>query len=136
MDWVRHTRDQWAAGRGGYFMIVDSSSRSLLGACDVRLVDREDPRIGELGYLLAPGARGRGVMTSALRLLIAWSLGDPLRLERLQAMTHPENERSARVLQRLGFVREGLLGEYRPGRDGAREDRVVWSLLPIDWPAP
>ena len=133
---MRHTRSEWVAGRGGYFVVLDEPSGDLLGACDVRLIDREDPRIGELGYLLAPAARGRGVMTSALRLLITWSLGDPLRLQRVQAMTHPENDRSARVLERLGFEREGLLREYRAGRDGSREDRVIWSLLPVDWPAP
>ena len=95
--------------------------------------------IGELGYLLSPEARGRGVMTSALRLVIDWALGDPLRLERVQAMTDPANEASMRVLERLGFVREGVLRSYRPspapGVTG-REDRVIWSLLPVDWRAP
>ena len=120
-------------------MILDASSEALLGACDVRLVDREDPRVGELGYLLSPLARGRGVMAAALTLLITWAFGDPFRLERVQAMTHPENEASQRVLERLGFTREGLLRSYRGSlaRPGApREDRVIWSLLPIDWPSP
>jgi ribosomal-protein-serine acetyltransferase len=115
-------------------VVLDAASDSLLGACDVRLVDREDPRIGELGYLLSPAARGRGVMTSALRLLISWSFSEPLSLERLQAMTHVDNDRSMRLLERLGFAREGLLRGYRPSPGGGREDRVVWSLLAIDWP--
>ena len=136
MDWVHHTRGEWVAGRGGYFVIVDAASQALLGACDCRLADREDPRIGELGYLLAPAFRGRGVMHAALTLLIDWALGEPFRVERIQAMTHPSNDASARVLERLGFAREGLLRAYRPARSGPREDRVVWSLLPIDWRAP
>ena len=134
LDWVAFTHQAASSGLGAYFVIVSADDTALLGAADVRLVDREDPRIGEIGYLLTSPARGRGVMTSALRLLIDWSFGEPLRLCRLQALTHPANSRSAAVLERLGFVREGLLRDYRATAEG-REDRVMWSLLPIDWPS-
>jgi hypothetical protein len=42
---------------------------------------------------------------------------------------HPENPRSGEVLQRLGFRREGLLRDYRAGKNG-REDRILFSVLP------
>ncbi|HEX2088186.1 MAG TPA: GNAT family protein [Solirubrobacteraceae bacterium] len=132
LEWARFTRSESAAGRGFYFVVLVDGA--LAGACDVRLPERTDPRIGELGYLLAERFRGRGVMTAALSLLIGWSFGSPLSLARIQALTHPDNVRSARVLERLGFAREGLLRAYRPACEG-REDRVMWSLLPVDWRA-
>ena len=60
--------------------------------------------------------------------LIDWSFRE-LRMGRVQALVHPDNPRSAAVLVRLGFQREGLLRHYRPGPAG-REDRILYSLLP------
>jgi RimJ/RimL family protein N-acetyltransferase len=129
LDWVVWTRDASRRGLGVYLVIESVAGSSLLGAIDLRLPDRDDPRVGELGYLLAPEARGRGVMSAAVRLLVSWGFGAPMRLARVQAMTHPANARSAALLERLGFVREGVLRSYRVEPAG-REDRVMWSLLP------
>jgi ribosomal-protein-alanine N-acetyltransferase len=64
-------------------------------------------------------------MSGALRLVVAWAFAEHA-LGRVQAFVSPDNERSARLLSRLGFVREGVLRSYRgPGRD-----RVAFSLLP------
>ena len=60
--------------------------------------------------------------------------GRPLALERVQLMTHPANEASAAVLRSLGFTNEGLLRAFRAEPAG-REDRLMWSMLPIDWKA-
>ena len=80
------------------------------------------------GYLLAPDARGRGIAARALWLLVDWSFRE-LGLERIQGLAHPDNPRSARLLERLGFTREGLFRAFRPGEAG-REDRIVYSVLP------
>jgi ribosomal-protein-alanine N-acetyltransferase len=108
--------------------IADADNGALVGACDVRRPDPTDPAIGELGYLLVAAARGRGVATRAVWLLVDWSFR-ALAMQRLQALVHPENPASARVLQRLGFTREGRLRRYRTA-GGAREDRMIYSLLP------
>jgi RimJ/RimL family protein N-acetyltransferase len=116
MECVRHD------GRGLAFAIVDTTSDAVLGACDLR---RPLPGVGEVGYLLAPAARGRGVMGRALRLVVAWAFSE-LELVRVQAFASPDNLRSVRLLERLGFAREGLLRSYR----GAGEDRIAFGLLP------
>jgi RimJ/RimL family protein N-acetyltransferase len=109
-------------GRGLAFAVVAAPTDAVLGACDLRL---PLPAVGEVGYLLAPAARGRGVMSRALRLVVAWGFAE-LRLCRVQAFASPENARSVRLLERLGFAREGLLRSYR----GAGEDRVAFAVLP------
>ena len=85
---------------------------------------RLSPGVAELGYLLLPEARGRGVMTRVVRLLTAHALDD-LGLARVQALVHPDNGPSIRVLERAGFAREGVLPAHR----GAGEDRLMYAVV-------
>ncbi len=81
----------------------------------------------ELGYWLAPGARGNGYATRALRLISDWSLGGGY--IRLELYTHPDNRASARVAERAGFIREGVRRAWDVGRDGAPEDAVFYVRI-------
>jgi ribosomal-protein-alanine N-acetyltransferase len=128
LAWAARTEEVREAGLALALAITDATSGVVLGSCDVRRPDPEDPALGEVGYLLSETARGRGIATRAMALLIAWSFRE-LGMERVQALVHPDNPRSAGVLDRLGFQREGLLRHYRAGHVG-REDRVLYSVLP------
>jgi RimJ/RimL family protein N-acetyltransferase len=125
---LRHVELERLAGRGLYLAIADARTDDLVGSCDVRRPLADDPTLGEVGYLVSPGSRGRGVATGAMALLVAWAIGE-LAMRRVQALVHPDNPGSTRVLERLGFRREGLLRAYRDGPAGP-EDRVVYSVLP------
>jgi ribosomal-protein-alanine N-acetyltransferase len=109
-------------GRGLAFAVADARTDAVLGAVDLRL---PHPGTGEIGYLLAPAARGRGTMTRAVRLAVAWGF-EELGLARVQAFVSPDNARSVRLLERLGFAREGLMRSYR----GPGADRVAYAVLP------
>jgi RimJ/RimL family protein N-acetyltransferase len=125
-----HAERLEAARRAGEKLslaVVDASSGELLGACDLRLPEPLDPALGELGYLLAERARGRGAAARAVWLLLDWAFAE-LGLARVQALVHPQNPASRAVLERLGFRREGLLHAYRARGDG-REDREIFALL-------
>jgi [ribosomal protein S5]-alanine N-acetyltransferase len=112
--------------------ITHRPSGTVLGAVGVG-VKEADPAIAEIGYWLAPEARGRGAATRGLRLLAAWSLHE-LPIARLQLSTDVENEASQRVAARTGFVREGVLRAWYDRR-GERRDAVMFSLLPGEGPA-
>ena len=84
----------------------------VIGSCDVRRPDPTDLAIGELGYVLIAGARGRGLATRAVRLLTDWGFVS-CACSGSRRCVHPENPASGRVLERLGFRREGLLRSYR-----------------------
>lgn len=116
------------AGRMLALAITDAITADVIGSCDIRRPDSDDPALGEIGYLLSESARGRGLATRAMGLLVAWSFRE-LGMGRVQALVHPDNPRSAGVLDRLGFKCEGLLRRYRAG-DGGREDRILYSVLP------
>jgi len=83
-----------------------------------------EPGVAELGYLLLPEARGRGVMTRAVQLLVAHCL-DELGVNRVQAFVDPRNEPSARVLERAGLTMERLERDHR----GDGEDRLMYVVV-------
>ncbi|MFD2351764.1 GNAT family N-acetyltransferase [Nonomuraea ferruginea] len=81
-----------------------------------------------IGYSLLPEFRGRGLMTRAVRLLSDWAFAHTS-LHRLVAGTDAANLESQAVLERAGFVREGVRPEFFPQPDGSRTDEVSWLRL-------
>jgi ribosomal-protein-alanine N-acetyltransferase len=79
-----------------------------------------------LGYGLARSAEGKGLMFEALQAATA-HVFETLGFHRIQANHLPTNERSARLLRRLGFVVEGYARDYLHIR-GAWRDHVLTSL--------
>lgn len=88
-------------------------------------------RSASLGYCLDEPAWGQGIGTEAARALLQWAF-DTLDLNRVQAETDTRNIGSARVLQKLGFVREGMLREDCVV-DGEVSDTWVYGLLRREW---
>ncbi len=123
--------DSHAGGEALSLVIADSESDEFLGAVGLMRFDWPKRR-AEIGYWLAPAARGRGIATHAVRLLSRWALGD-LGLMRLDLHTDTDNLASQRVAERCGFTREGLLHAHEEP-NGLRHDVVVFSLLPGDLP--
>lgn len=83
----------------------------------------------ELGYLVAPWARGRGVAGEALRLLTAWAFEHGM--QRLELYIGAGNEASRRVARRCGYSREGVL-RSRHEQDTGEQDIELWSRLVTD----
>jgi RimJ/RimL family protein N-acetyltransferase len=81
-----------------------------------------------VSYWLAPGGRGRGLATAAVRLLAGWAF-DPLGQQRLALQVEIENVASQQVAERCGFRREGRLRSHQQRRDGTRADVLVYGLL-------
>lgn len=87
-----------------------------------------------VGYALAEHAQGQGYMTEALQGAVDYVFRQ-LNLHRLQAAFMPHNQRSNRVLRRLGFVVEGYARDYLL-IGGRWRDHVLTSLTNPHWVAP
>jgi ribosomal-protein-alanine N-acetyltransferase len=87
-----------------------------------------------LGYSLDEHHQRKGLMYEALARAIAHVFAE-LRLHRIMANYLPDNARSARVLDRLGFVREGYARNY-VHIDGRWRDHVLTSLVSTVAPDP
>jgi RimJ/RimL family protein N-acetyltransferase len=81
----------------------------------------------ELGYSLLPVRQGQGLASEAVRLALGHAF-DVLGLERIEADVDPRNLASCRLLEKLGFRREGVLrNRWRVGGEFA--DSVIFGLL-------
>ena len=82
----------------------------------------------EIGYWMAPWARGQGVMTDAVRLVCDWGF-DELGLGRIEWWANVGNYASRRVAEKVGFTMEGTV-RARLLHRGERVDGWVAGLLP------
>ncbi len=124
--WLARYEEARRDGTREAFAIVDDGE--FLGVALAAAIE-QDARQCELGYMVAPGARGRGVATEALRLLTDWAFG----LGMLRAELHigVDNVASKRVAERNGYRRDGVLRSLWFKGD-LREDTEIWSRLPSD----
>jgi len=102
----------------------------LVGMVGIHAV-RRHPRRGSVGYWLAADAEGHGLMTRAVRAVLAKGFGD-LGFERLDIRADVGNARSRAVPERLGFHFEGVL--RRAELVGQHHvDHAVYGLLRDEW---
>lgn len=106
--------------------IADAASDQLIGSSAVFALDRAQGR-AEIGYSLHRDWQGRGLAGEALRLVLHY-LFEAMQLRRLEADADPRNAASCRLLERLGFVREGLLRERWDVNDELC-DSAIYGLL-------
>lgn len=104
----------------------------LVGQVTVDNIVRGALRSGWLGYWIDRGVAGRGVASLAVALAADHAFG-PMGLHRLQADIRPENGPSRRLVERLGFVQEGVLRRYLD-IDGEWRDHLAYALLADDLP--
>jgi ribosomal-protein-alanine N-acetyltransferase len=121
--------EEFHAGRSARFVMQEKGAPEgpLIGTCNYTNIVRGPFQACHLGYQVARTHEGRGLMTEALRATNAFMF-DVLRLHRIMANYRPENLRSARVLERLGFVREGIARDFL-FIDGAWRDHVLTALV-------
>jgi [ribosomal protein S5]-alanine N-acetyltransferase len=111
-------------------LAIDHSEDAFIGWCSLTRWN-PDYRSASLGYCLHDAAWGHGYATEAVRALLEWAF-DTLDLNRVQAETDTRNAASARVLEKLGFVREGTLREDCVV-NGDVSDSWVFGLIRRQW---
>jgi len=121
-------------GTGARLAVDRSSDGAFIGWCSLTRYN-PDYRSASLGYCLDDAAWGHGYATEAARALLQWAF-DTLDLNRVQAETDTRNTASARVLEKIGFVREGTLREDCVV-NGETSDSWVYGLIRREWrPSP
>jgi ribosomal-protein-alanine N-acetyltransferase len=122
--------DEFHAGRSLRLVMQEPGSpigSPLVGTLNYTNIIRGPFQACHLGYQIAERRQGEGLMTEALRAANDYMFSH-VRIHRIMANYRPENGRSARVLERLGFRREGLAAEYL-FIDGAWRDHVLTALV-------
>jgi RimJ/RimL family protein N-acetyltransferase len=114
-DWyewrIGASEEEWAERGHGFVLVFDAEGGRFLGRTGLRYW----PQFGEteLGWVLRPEARGRGIATEAGRAVLGWGF-ERFDFPYVTAMIRPENEASIAVAERLGMSpsrSDELLGE-------------------------
>jgi len=120
--------DKTASGEALHLLIF--SHGNIIGACNFSNVVRDAFQACHLGYALSESGQGQGLMHEALTAAIA-HVFNAMQLHRIMANYRPENQRSARLLARLGFEREGEARAYLK-INGVWADHVLTALINPD----
>lgn len=114
----------------GARLVIERADGTFLGWCCLAEWNA-DYRSASIGYCLDESAWGQGFATEAVGALLQWAF-ETLALNRVQAETDTRNIASGRVLEKLGFTREGTLRENCVV-DGDVSDSWVYGLLRREW---
>jgi ribosomal-protein-alanine N-acetyltransferase len=126
MTWRAQIRDECAR-----FAVHPREGDELLALINLWDIRRGVKQSATLGYSVDRAHEGQGYVTEAVRAVIGYAFG-ALGLHRIETSYHPTNQRSGRVLQRLGFSVEGYARDYL-FIDGARRDAILVGLTNSTW---
>jgi [ribosomal protein S5]-alanine N-acetyltransferase len=130
---LARTVEEFAAGSAARFVLLarGSADGPVLGTANYTNVVRGAFHACHLGYQIARSHEGQGLMHEALVATNAWAFRE-WKLHRIMANHIPHNTRSGRLLERLGFRREGLAKDYLY-IDGGWKDHVLTALVNPDF---
>ena len=123
--WLTDVVGQCAARDQQINLAIRGSSGELVG--EVGLMNLTEGEQGEIGYWLAQSMWGKSVMPAVVRTFCRFAF-ERFQLQRIHARVFATNQRSARVLAKVGFTHEGTL---RNGwfRNGEPIDDLLFGLL-------
>lgn len=129
---IERSLSRWAAEDLSRWGLALQRDDRLIGTCGFNDWSKAH-RWAELTFDLARNHWGKGLMRQAVAAVLRWTYRQD-RVDRVHAFVRVDNERSQRLLERSGFVREGRLRSFRVCR-GKPHDFYVYGLLRSDWSA-
>lgn len=118
----------------GYpFFVFRSRDHAILGGLTLSYVRRGVTQSCALGYWMGAPHAGQGVMTQAVRAVLPFAF-ETLRLHRVEAACLPTNGASIRLLEKVGFTREGYARRYLC-INGYWQDHLLYAMVDEDRPA-
>lgn len=114
-------------GSGVHFLAYAPKSRQIIATCSLTGICRGAFQAGYLGYSVAKAYEGRGYMKTLCSHVLDCAFRE-MQLNRVMANYMPRNDRSGRLLQSLGFRREGLAKKYLY-INGQWEDHILTAKL-------
>ena len=124
---IAASSEMWRSGTGAPFAITEAATGQLLGAVTIFGPDGHQATVG---LWLAPDGRGRGAGTRSLRKVTEWTFATTAAY-RLDCFIMVGNTPSERMVERLGFTREGVLRGWDI-HAGIPVDCTVYSVLRSD----
>lgn len=112
--------------------IVEKASGKLIGLISLHHIEFWNYK-AEVGYMLNEQFWNKGYATEAVKKILDMALGN-WELHRIEAEIHPGNLASLRVVEKLGFTKEGYRREAAFDRAlNKYQDRISFSILKQEW---
>ncbi len=124
---LRRYEDDIHADRSYPFFVFREGDDGLVGAATLSRVQRGVAQSATLGYWVGAPFQRRGYTLAAVRALIHFAFG-PLHLHRVEAACAPENAASRALLEKAGFLHEGLARSYLK-INGDWRDHLLFGLV-------
>jgi RimJ/RimL family protein N-acetyltransferase len=125
-NWLTEHAELWQQGEGRHLAVADADTDALLGGVNFHNI-RPDHNRAEIGFWLAPWARGRGIGSAAVSAACRWAF-ENWSLVRIEMTTLPDNEAAQAMARKVGFAYEGLL-RSRNFERGKQVDIVMLAVL-------
>lgn len=124
---IEELHAEYSARTGVTWAVTLKDSDTVLGLFGLHHWSKRHRR-AEVGYDLARAYWGQGIASETLRAIVRFGF-ETMNLHRIYASTIADNHRSVRLLERLGFQREGTKREHILEEDGTFHDGAMYSLL-------
>ena len=129
-DEIRWYTSIYEEGTGIRWGITLKDSGKVIGSCGFLNRLTKHYR-AEVGYEISKDYWGQGIASEALEAVVKYGYHH-LQLERIEALIEPENVPSQRLVEKQGFIREGLLRHYEFAR-GKFDDLYMYSIIKEDF---
>lgn len=114
-------------GRTANFAALNLAQNEVIGVANFSSIVHGPAKFCNLGYSIAEKYQGQGLMYEILQKLIPYMM-ESYDLHRIHANHMPHNERSAKLLKRLGFEKEGYARDFLQ-IDGKWQDHVLNAYI-------
>lgn len=129
-EFINYFKQKFYEKRGFRWGVEIKDSRRLVGTVGLDAWVPKQRR-AEIGYEIHPEFWNKGFATEAVSKIISFGF-DSLELIRIGAIVFLENEPSNKLLQKVGFQKEGILRDYIY-QDGVSNDTYVYSIIKKDY---
>jgi len=125
-EFLRRCDEGWSTGSDYPWAITLKDSGELIGMVGLRVHEYK----ADAGYCLARKFWGKGFATEAATAIVSWALAQP-QIYRVWAMVDVDNAASARVLEKVGMEREGIMrrSQMHPGVSSEPRDSYVYAIV-------
>ena len=124
---IRRYQREIRSGSGYPFLIFSPDGEILFGGLTLAHIQRGVTQSAVLGYWMGQPYAGKGLMTDAVRAVVGFAF-DTLHLNRVEAACLPHNAASIRLLEKVGFTREGYARNYLC-IEGRWQDHILFGLV-------
>ena len=115
-EWIDRNISRYVNEGTGYFSLIEKNTGELAGQVGLHYSTVNEKRILELGYIIMKKHWNKGYAFESAKILISFAF-DILNEKEVYALIRPENYRSAKLAEKLGFVLVSSYLKYYNGKD-------------------